>query len=530
MRTLFHHKSANRRRFGTATLLALATVAGSCVTSLAFGQDSEFAGLIRGESSDRGTYQPPILQRAETATEAQPVADWVEPTIVPQRVRTVGDAENAAGGKRPHAQVGYSNAPIYEYEEQYHHAGHGLHAGHGHHGGPRLFEAGCGIEPLCGLEPACGADGGCDSFYSGCDGCGGGGRGKMGGFGICADPSQWFGSVELMLMFRSGDTLPILATTATGTGNAALPGVPANTTRVLFGGERMYDDMTPGGRFTISTWLDRHHCRSLVFRGWGAGQETFSYHTDSSQNPIIGRPFLNVSTGAPNPPNDSLLIASPTLNRTGSLGIRGSSEVYGGDLALRHLWVSGLGGSIEVLYGYQHMRLNEDLDISSTTFDSTNNLVLGVRDYFRADNEFHGGEVGLAARYREGCWSFNGLIKIAAGSVRRTAMLEGSTSGIPDNGGLLVRASNEGEFRNSTFGWVPELDATLGYRYTRNLDFTIGYHLIAMTDALQVSGMIDPNLAVNTGFPATGPARPAANLRFDTFHVQGIHFGLQLVF
>jgi hypothetical protein len=204
--------------------------------------------------------------------------------------------------------------------------------------------------------------------------------------------------------------------------------------------------------------------------------------------------------------------------------------VYGGDLALRHLWVSGLGGSIEVLYGYQHMRLNEDLDISSTTFDSTNNLVLGVRDYFNAENEFHGGEVGLAARYREGCWSFNGLIKIAAGSVRRTATLEGSSSGIPDNGGLLVRASNEGEFRNSTFGWVPELDATLGYRYTRNLDFTVGYHLIAMTDALQVSGMIDPSLAVNTGFPTTGPARPAANLRFDTFHVQGIHFGLQLVY
>jgi len=528
MRTLFTSGSVNRRRFGTATLLALATVAGSCVTSLAFGQETEFAGLIRGKTADRGTYQPPTLKTNAADSQAPPVVDWVEPTIVPQRVRTVGAAEKAAADKPASAQVGYSNAPVFEYEPEYEPDYNGTD--HRHHAGPRLFES------ARGLESACGADGGCDSFCTGCDSCGLGGQGKwvgrgdMGGFGICADPSQWFGSVELMLMFRSGDTLPILATTASGNGNAALPGVPANTTRVLFGGDKMYDDMTPGGRFTIGAWLDRYQCRSLVFRGWGAGQETFSYNTDSSQNPIIGRPFLNVSTGAPNPPNDSLLIASPTLNRTGSLGIRGTSEVFGGDLALRHLWVSGLGGSVEVLYGYQQMRLNEDLDISSTTFDSANNLVLGVRDYFSAENEFHGGQVGLAARYREGCWSFNGLIKIAAGSVRRTAMLEGSTSGIPDNGGLLVRASNEGQVRDSTFGWVPELDATLGYRYTRNLDFTIGYHLIAMTDALQVSGMIDPNLAVNTGFPATGPARPAANLRFDTFHVQGIHFGLQLVY
>jgi len=494
---------------------AVAGIAAALImTGRSFAEESEFAGLIRGKSPDRGSYQAPSLPAANRPAGPQSDAppsdrsgtETGQVTLVQPRSRTIGQAV-AMEGDNEVAQVGH-HFPTNSHHVEY---GHGVETVY---------------DPSCGLESFGSCDGGCDSFCSGCDQCCG--PSHCGPTRLCLNPNQWFGSVELMLMYRSGDSLPVLATTATAGGNAAIPGVPAGSTRVLFGGERLYDDMTPGGRVMLGTWLDPSHCHSLVFHGWAAGQETFNFATDSSQNAIIGRPFLNVSPGAPNPPNDALLVASPGLNRTGSLAIRGTSEVFGGDIALRRQWLSGLGGVVEVLYGYQHMRLNEDLDISSTTFEP-GSPVVGVRDFFEAENEFHGGEFGLTTRYREGCWSFDGTIKVAAGSVRRTATLDGTTTGIPDNGGLLIRASNEGEFRNSTFGWVPELNATLGYRYTRNLDFTIGYHVIAMTDALQVSGMIDPQLAVNTSFP-NGVARPGTTFRYGTFHVQSIHFGLQYVY
>jgi|GEM_PF-1172997 len=483
-------------------------VAAGLVVTLALpatAEESEFAGLIRSKTPDRESYRAPTLpQQAAPPREAAP-----QPAPRPQRPAASAQDELPWA----HDEITSEVAPAsYVASAAYPH--------HAHHSHPVL-------DPMCGAEVFGGCDSGCDSFCGGCDGCGNDRHlQRMRTAGVC----QWFGSVELLLMFRSGDTLPILATTsAGGQGEGALPIGPPGDTRVLFGGQRVLDDVTAGGRVTIGTWLDDYQCRSLVFRGWGTGDESYSYSTDSTRTPVIARPFRNVS--AATPVNDSLVISAPGLNRTGSLSISGSSEVYGGDIAIRQQWKSGLGGVVEVLYGYQHMRMNEDLTISSSTLELPN--AIDVRDHFDAENEFHGGQIGLATRYREGCWSFNGLIKVAGGSVRRSALREGSTTiGPPSTTtpeGLLVRGSNAGMTRDSTFGWVPELDATLGYRYTQHLDFTIGYHLIAMTDALQVSGMIDPQLAVNTDFP-TGPASPSSGLRFDTFHVHGIHFGLQYVY
>jgi len=164
-------------------------------------------------------------------------------------------------------------------------------------------------------------------------------------------------------------------------------------------------------------------------------------------------------------------------------------------------------------------------------------VLIDVQDRFNAANEFHGGQLGLAARYREGCWSFNGLIKAAAGSLGRTSFRAGentrSVNGVSDTdpNGLLVRSTNDGTVNNHTFAWVPELDATLGWHWTRNLDLTFGYQVIAMTDALQVSGMIDRQLAVNANVPVggtlpTGAQRPSGALRYDTYYIHGLHFGV----
>ena len=374
------------------------------------------------------------------------------------------------------------------------------------------------------MDYACDAYG-CDSY--GCDSMSSGSLFNS-SLSFCRD--QWFGSLELLTMHRSGDRLPTLVTTGPDDANA--------DAQVLFGGERLLKDGTVGGRVTIGTWIDASQCRSLVLRGWIAGEDDFSFSRNQDQSSIIGRPFRNVSDGV-TPFDDVRIIASPG-RASGSIQVDGSSNVFGGDLSVRQYWYGNHGGTIDLLYGYQYMRLNEDLRLSSSSVSLDDDFapvgsILGITDSFDTLNEFHGGQLGISGRYREACWSFEGLAKVGFGSLRRSAKLRGETftsidgNNATDPQGLLVRNTNGGTTTDHTFGWVPELDFSIGYHKYPNYELTMGYHIIAMTDALQVSGAIDPNLASNLSDPPTGSQRPAASLRYDTFYVQGIHFGIQYV-
>ncbi len=546
-----------RRFFGsclTGVLAGMLVLSGGSIQA----EESEFAGLIRTKSPDRPSYQAPKVARTSSAPtfddDSLTVEDVVEmdtnvleerdeyspPVILRQTAKQV--SYETSEPSRGNSQVAYHPRLV--------------RSGIGH----RIAEQSCGAEATCGMEPVCGCeesgfacdgscmscDGGCDSLCGGCDACSGGGQscGGQNCGGCCEcnlrlsmDPCQWFGSVELLMMWRVGDGLPPLVTTSTNATGSGVIG--AAGTRVLFGGERVLDELTAGGRVTVGTWLDEQHCRSLVFRGWGAEQASYDFATSQNINAIIARPFRNVTDGQ-TAGNQSQVIAAPT-QRTGSINVNGNSDVYGGDVSLRQSWLGGLGGYVDFLYGYQYMRVDESLAIGSSSTVLANQpipvgTILDVQDRFDAENEFHGGQLGLAARYREGCWSFNGTIKAAAGALKRSANLRGTTVTslgnqiATDPNGLLVRSTNRGQKNDSTFGWVPELDATLGWRWTRNLDLSFGYHAIAMTDALQVSGMIDPQLAVNAAANPTGLQRPSAALRYDTFYIHGIHFGVQYLY
>jgi hypothetical protein len=248
---------------------------------------------------------------------------------------------------------------------------------------------------------------------------------------------------------------------------------------------------------------------------------------------------LNVSDDQ-TPAQDTLLIAFPT-RATGAVHVEAQSEAFGADISLRQFLYGDLGVTFDFLYGYQFMRVNESLGISSTSTSLDEDFapvgaVLSVSDYFGVSNEFHGGQVGLATNYRERCWSFNCLAKIGFGSLRREATRSGrSVTTIDDqtavdNVGLLVRSTNSGTVTDHTFGWVPELDLSLGWQRFAGWDLTFGYHIVALTDALQPSGAIDPNLAVNLSEPPLGQQRPTDSLNYRTYYLQGIHFGLQHVY
>lgn len=368
---------------------------------------------------------------------------------------------------------------------------------------------------------------GCDSI--GCDGCG-----RM---NLSLD--RWFGSIELLLMFRSGDQLPPLVTTGPATDPDTTGQLDQTDTTVLAGGRTVLKDITAGGRLTIGAWLDDCKDRSLVARGWFAGEKSYGFSGSQDTNNVLARPFFNVTDGE-TPADDTQLIVFPD-RVGGTISVSADSNVYGADLSIRQLAYKNLGGTIDLLYGYQYMGMDETLTIASRSTSLDDNFapvgsVLAVADSFDIQNDFHGAQLGIASNYRQGCWSFSSLTKIGFGGIRRKSLLRGVTAtsidgnNATDPNGLLVRSTNSGKNNDDTFGWVPELDFTIGWQKYPSFDVTCGYHLVVMTDALQLSGAIDPQLASNLATNPVGAQRPSPIFRHGTFYVQGIHFGINYIY
>ncbi len=484
-------------------------------------------GQVRVKTPDRGSYQSPVLQTIEVESIVTGSANDAESVNDIEAVRRVNHestklvkptAKLAGLPVPPSDQAGLEPALVWNDHEL------------GQQQDDPIWH-----DPTCDGCSFC--DDGCDSI----------GSHKAAGFGhwsnsaIYLDRGRWFGGVELLLMFRKGDRLPPLITTSSdGNPDPDTAGeLGQDGTVILYGAERALADLRAGGRLTLGTWIDPSCCRSLVLRGWFAGQETTSFGANQSQFPVITRPFLNVSDNQV-PAQDTQIIAFPD-RASGSISARATSDLYGGDVSARQKWFSRFGGTVDVLYGYQYMRLSEDLSISSSSISQDADFaplgsVLAINDLFEVKNEFHGGQFGLASRYREGCWSFHSLAKVGFGSLLRKTRLKGETftsidgNNAIDPNGLLVRSTNAGSTSDHTFGWVPELDLSLGWHQYPRFDLTFGYHIIAMTDALQVSETIDPALAVNLSDPPTGLQAPALRPRSETYYVQGIHFGLQHVY
>lgn len=349
---------------------------------------------------------------------------------------------------------------------------------------------------------------------------------------VSSGSTHWFGGIDYLMMWRRGVRLPALVTTEV---------TDASGTReeVIVGDDRIMTRMTSGVRITTGRWFDRDQTFGFVGRGWYGGRKQYGFDRDQSQTPILLRPFLDY-TDQFTPTPDTQVIAEPG-RADGAVSITGDSEAFGLDLSFRRFLGAEFGTTMDLLYGYQFVRFNERLDISTQSVSLDDDFApvgstFAVRDSFHTFNEFHGAQIGLQTDYREGFWSFQGFAKLAFGSLSREALRDGETTIQVDSSistdpeGLLVRDTNRGRVTNQHFSWVPEIDATLGWHRYEGWDLTLGYHLLAVTDAIQPCGTIDRELGVNLSDPLTGAVRPSADLRYRTFYLHGIHFGLQRVY
>ncbi len=316
------------------------------------------------------------------------------------------------------------------------------------------------------------------------------------------------------------------------------------TTSVLFGDERVDTNLRHGGRIRVGHLLGEFSAIEATYFGLGDGANTGNFLFSSQGNPILARPFFNIDPGEN--AEDAQLVAFPSV-LDGTISTRTNSEAHSVSVLFRHNLVTNSAAQFDFVGGYRFFRFREALDIREdlVVTESGGLVAQGTRilvnDNFATENDFHGGEVGVAVRVFAGRATLDGLFKLGLGSVDRQLGIRGNTVSIAPGGGgtavaqggLLALPTNIGQYRESSFAFLPEMNLNLRYEVSDCLTCTVGYTLLFMTDIFRTGDQID-RVVNGTQIPGGGapvpPNRPGALLNDTTLWAQGVNAGVLLTY
>ncbi len=392
-------------------------------------------------------------------------------------------------------------------------------------------------------DGSCG--GGCDSCSSHesyCDTCRSPRR-----FCICL-PSHGWVHAEYLLWWQSGMNLPPLVTTGGGTTRATAGVLPGAT--ILYGGnDDVLDGSRSGGRIRFGTWFDRFPGLGLEGEYFGLAQGSEGFFQNSSGTPTLARPFFNIVTGL----QDAELVAFPNV-LSGSVQVDVTSELNGAAARFRKSLYCSSGcayspfccttvptsSRLDGTVGYRYYELKESLAIRERlqSTDINNPGSFNILDQFDTRNQFNGGEIGVLWQGRRGLWSLDGLMRVGIGNNHQTVTIRGNSvvtqngASTTFNNGILTQRTNIGTYDRNEFTMIPELGATLGYQFTRNVRLTAGYSLIYWGNVVRPGDQVDldvnPNLFPPEAVPFTGALRPQFQFVSTDYWVQGLSFGAEM--
>jgi hypothetical protein len=355
--------------------------------------------------------------------------------------------------------------------------------------------------------------------------------------GAVADELFWVSGEYLLWFVKSGGAAFPLVTT----GPAGTPGA-----RVLFGNESLSGrDPYSGLRVRAGTYLD-----DLGF-GFDAGGfllEEKGTNFNAASDPVIARPFLNTAT---NTESVNLLSAPNTV--TGGINIAARTQLWGAEANLTRRVEFG---PVEMLYvGFRYLTLEEDLRI-----DDRSTLVPGglgffnglpvsagdtrlKNDFFRTQNDFYGGQVGMKAAYRAGRFDVNLRSAVGFGVNVEKVTVRGSTTLLPAAGpvatvpgGLLALASNSRDESRGEFAVVPEVDLSFGYQVAPWARLFVGYNFLYVSSVARAGEQMDRNvnpvgLPISPNYdPSVAASNPRPVTKSTDFWTQGVNFGVGVSF
>jgi putative beta barrel porin BBP7 len=346
-----------------------------------------------------------------------------------------------------------------------------------------------------------------------------------------------WGSAEYLLWHINGYNVPPLVTTGPAQFPVGVLGSPG--TQVLFGGSDVNEGWYSGARFTIGAWI--HECRRLgieadyFFLCERNGGESFNL-------PVLARPFTNGNTGAP----FSAFAAFPGIS-SGGIAINAPTELTGFGVRLRKPLCCGCCWNVDLLGGFQYLRLEESLTITETgtfapnaPFPNLAGRTFVVTDQFATENHFYGGQVGLEGWIRRGDWVIGLRALVALGSTHQEVDIQGSqvvtdAAGAVSTfqGGLLaLPGANIGRVERDVFTVVPQVGLNLGYQVTPRITLFAGYSFLFWSNVVRPGDQIDTVLDVNripnfvTSPNPVIPPRPANPFKQSSLWVHGLNAGV----
>jgi len=374
----------------------------------------------------------------------------------------------------------------------------------------------------------------------------------------CGPPEWLWGQVSALAWWTKGMPLPPLVTTSpAGTPQVQAGVIGAEGTQVLFGDRDYFSDPRAGGQFRIGGWLGKRRWVGMELDYTGLEDEQAQFLAASVGEQILARPFFNVGTNTLT--SDSALVAYPNL-LAGTIYIEADSrfQMAGAHLITNILCNFGTqcnrgaeaggcnnGFRLDLRGGYRYIGLDEGITISESLVTTvTPRTGFQAYDHFATDNDFHGGEIGLAAKYRRQRWWAEALLEVALGRTQAQTRIDGQTRlivppGAEDGqatlmtGDLLALSTNIGQYDLKSFAWAPQIALTFGYQLSPQLSIKLGYSGVFLSRVLRPDGVID--IGVNEMYiPAPtdpdlvpiGPARPAAAFSETTYWAHGFNLGL----
>jgi Putative beta barrel porin-7 (BBP7) len=337
-----------------------------------------------------------------------------------------------------------------------------------------------------------------------------------------------YGSADFLLLWtRRGTNPPLVQTVSPENANIGLTTgeLPDNSTINIFGGDGTDPGALTGVKGTIGLWLGE--CSD-----WGVELGYFQLFRDSDQFsiastgvPVIGRNFFDVASGR----NAFLFYSNPNGLQRGFINIDAPTQAEGGELNVRYHTLAIISDRTEFIAGFRYFNLREALSINSGAdfLDPTGAVTQTFvsNEFFRARNDFYGGQIGIEDHFYYGCWTLDLSSKVALGNVRQSVVIDGGTTqtiagqpaqNFPAQSLLFVQPTNIGVYNRDRFSVVPEFSVKLGYQLSQKVRATIGYEFIALTDAVRAGSAIDP--AVNPNNTQFITARAPSNALNPLFH------------
>ena len=316
-------------------------------------------------------------------------------------------------------------------------------------------------------------------------------------------------------------------------------------TNVLLGGGEMDIDPAPGLRLAASYALDKRLRLEGSF--FFLGEQSSSASVESSGH--IGSvdlllPFYDVTLN-----RESVTELSYSPAYRGSAREEFSNNLMGLEAGLVWALPSSGGWNMDLLGGLRWLQLKEDYSVSTSSSWNPPNVadIWQTRDSFDTSNNFYGAQIGARASYDQDNWVVNGAVKLGLGVMNQEVDINGSlvtndftnygaTQTFP--GGYFALPTNIGSHSQSEFAIVPEIQLSLGYRFTPTTTLFASYSFIYADDVVrpgnQLDRRINPTQSVSyVGEPPValaGSAQPSATLNTSSYWAQGLSIGLKVEF